>query len=881
MLRRIVTGVTIGVAALTVLGATGVGCLTRPVEHSNPITKTNFVTSIPQGSIDKVDLLFDIDNSASMGDKQAYLTFAIPDLVARLVTPNCIDPNGVIMGKAALNGSCAGGASITSEFPPVHNLHIGIVSSSLGPRLGDANGGGGACPTTGAPSTLPTASGVMLDRHNDDQAHLLNRSADPTNLTNYTETPLAAATDGAGDNFLDWFPPASVNPANMNVMPTGPTPVTDAPTLQTDFQKLVVGVHQFGCGIESQLETWYRFLIQPDPYASLVVDKNKIAQWQGFDTVLLAQRADFLRPDSLVAILVLTDENDSEVDVRSFGGTGYNFMSTSFPPPRGTSACQSNVPAQVNSAACTSCGFQKNAGDPSCMTDVPAGGKYGVYPRTHLNDWGYDLNLRHVHEKQKYGVSVQFPIERYVIGLTSPKVPNRDGEYPPSGTNGGYSSEYEGTKNLNCTNPLFAATLPKPPGAAAQWKPTANDLCNLSPSTRKPGLIFYAHIGGVPHQLLQVNPADVNSPQKDTLTDADWQLILGKDPENYDYTGIDPHMAESYDSRITGKNPIPVPPNGNALQDSTTAATQVIDPISGREWVTDSTMAQHDGLNVDREYACIFKLVDSKTGAPTPRQCDATATTADPTLKDSCDCTPPQAASGSFSYNEIPSVCNAANPTQQDFAKAYPTVRELLLARKLGQAGGNEGIISSLCPIHVSDQSPDGMSDPLYGYRPAMNAIVNRLKQALSHECLPQRLVIDPTTNLVPCLVLGTFPSGSSSPSACADVTPATATKGTGYTDSMDPTIIQHFKNDQHAAWLAGGSVGDDPQKQLTCQLTQLPPNVKCDTGPSDGWCYIDTPGAVMGCTQAILFNPLALTSGVTTSLQCIEKAPDVLGDGG
>ena len=29
------------------------------------------ITSIPQGSIDKVDLLFDIDNSASMGDKQA------------------------------------------------------------------------------------------------------------------------------------------------------------------------------------------------------------------------------------------------------------------------------------------------------------------------------------------------------------------------------------------------------------------------------------------------------------------------------------------------------------------------------------------------------------------------------------------------------------------------------------------------------------------------------------------------------------------------------------------------------------------------------------------------------------------------------------------
>ena len=63
---------------------------------------------------------------------------------------------------------------------------------------------------------------------------------------------------------------------------------------------------------------------------------NAQAQWVGVDSVLLAQRADFLRPDSLVAIIVLSDENDSEVDVRSFGGTAYNFMSIAFPPPRGT-----------------------------------------------------------------------------------------------------------------------------------------------------------------------------------------------------------------------------------------------------------------------------------------------------------------------------------------------------------------------------------------------------------------------------------------------------------------------------------------------------------------------------------------------------------------
>ena len=699
MLRRIVSGVTIGVAAVTVLGMID-GCLTRPVEHSEPITKTNFTTSIPQGSIDKVDLLFDIDNSASMGDKQAYLSQAVPDLITRLITPNCVDAMGGIHGPANLDGSCPGGdPTINAEFPPVHNLHVGILSSSLGARLGDT-----PCPTMGPLSTQATATSGTLDRHNDDQAHLLNRSADPANLLNYTETPLGAATNAAGDNFLDWFPTAMQNGLNMNVTPTGPAPVNDPTLMKLDFQKLVVGVHQFGCGIESQLETWYRFLIQPDPYASLMADKNGLAQWVGFDKVLLAQRADFLRPDSLVAILVLTDENDSEVDVRSFGGTGWNFMSTGFQPPRGTSACQSNVPSQVNSAACTSCGFQKNASDPSCMKDVPAGGKYGVYPKAHLNDWGYDLNLRHVHEKQKYGVSVQFPIDRYVKGLTSPKVPNRDGEYPPSGNNDGrYSSEYEGLKNLNCTNPLFAATLPKPPnGNAAAWNPTADDLCNLAPSTRKPGLIFYAHIGGVPHELLQVTPGDHMSPQKATLSDADWQLILGADPENYDYTGIDPHMVESFDSRVSGSNPIPVPPNGHPLSD--TSAAMGADPINGREWNTQQG---------DQQYACTFPLA-------TPRDCS--------TLLQACECAAGRCDScGTNPACVCPPLCGdgtTAPFTTQIRAKAYPSPRELEEVKGLGA----QGVVSSLCPIHDTEAMP---GDPLAGYRPAAKAIVDRIRQAL------------------------------------------------------------------------------------------------------------------------------------------------------
>jgi hypothetical protein len=779
-------------------------------------------TSIPQGSIDKVDILFDIDNSASMGDKQAYLAQAIPDLLSRLVTPNCLDANGNPDGmQSDIGGSCPNPAD-SAEFPPVHNMHIGIISSSLGPRLGDA------CDPNAQQMTVQG----MINRHNDDQAHLLDRGADPNNLTNYTETPVGASDP---DHFLDWFPPASANSSNAGVTPTGPAPVTQPQQLSTDFAQMVTGTHQFGCGIESQLETWYRFLIQPDPYRSLGLDKTgKFAQWVGVDTTILQQRADFLRPDSLVAILVLTDENDSEVDVRAFGGTAWNFMSTKFNPPRGTSVCATNP----GDPGCTSCAFGKKGNDSECMNE---GGFYTATQDQH--NWGYDLNLRHVHQKQKYGVSVQFPIQRYVMGLTSPRVPNRDTEYPAG------AQSYQGTQtaSLKCVNPLYAAKLPTGP-AGGGWNPTSDDLCNLTPGTRKPALVYYAHIGGVPHQLLQQNPMDPNSPQKDTLAESDWRLILGKDPENWDYSGIDPHMVEDYQQR----RGVPVPPGGFPVADE--SQPEGTDPISGREWVTDSVMAEHTGLIVDREYACIFKLQK-------PRDCSMAATSADPTLQDSCDCQPPDKG-GAFTHAQIPAVCNDVTPTQQDSAKAYPTIRELEVAHLLGQVpGANPGIISSLCPIHTYDMM--GGNDPLYGYRPAMNAIVAALSKTLGHRCLPQRLTIDPKTNSVPCLVLGTFPSGNGAPTSCSD--PLLS----GAYVNPDPTVLMEFRTDQHAAFVSGGSLGTDPSKELTCQLIQLTPNVPCNTSQASGWCYIEQAGTSKGCAQEILFSKDALRAGVTMSLQC------------
>ena len=642
--------------AVTAVSTAAASCLSRPVTNASPTTNTNFTAVVHNEAIDKVDILFVIDNSASMGDKQEYLAQAVPDLVTRLVTPNCVDPvSGTVYGPsdAQGNGTCAQGKV---EFPPVHDMHVGVLSTSLGTRLSDQYGGGAGIICD--PTQTVTVNGNTFNNHNDDRAELLNRSG-------AAETPLA---DAGTLNYLNWFPAS--NPKNQGKAPSpGAPPISDATQLISDFTGLIQGVGNYGCGIESQLESWYRFLVQPDPYDSLALDSNSHAQWNGVDTTILQQRAAFLRPDSLVAIIDMTDENDSEIDVRAVGGQGYLLMAQNFEPPRGTSGCaeDGNDDGLTDPTTCNSCQFASSASsDPSCE----------LGPFSAQNDWGFNANLRHVHMMQKYGLSsLQFPIQRYQLGLTSKTVPDRNGEYPSG------AQSYQGLTHLDCTNPLFAASLPD--GSSTD----AATLCNLPPGTRTPDLIYYAHIGGVPHELLQQDPTSPDSPPKEILADADWKAILGNDPLNFDYTGIDPHMIESYQPRAG----IPTP--------SSSGPPATLDADNGYDWVTDQG-SQHV-LAVDREYACTFPLT-------TPRDC---TNPSDPTVKYACDCPP----STGLTPQQLPPICNPSTPTQQVGAKTYPTQRELLLAKLMGQ----QGFISSLCPIHVQPAAGrDGRDRPALRIQP-------------------------------------------------------------------------------------------------------------------------------------------------------------------
>jgi len=554
-----------------------------------------------------------------MADKQALLKDAVPDLVRRLVNPRCVDPQN----PSRVVGTSTGGVCVVGalEFPSVHDLHIGVVSSALGGR------GGNAC---GPAKNLLHPE---LDAHNDDQAHLLARGGDDEH----------AIADMAPSNFLAWFPPTGTN--QNGAKPTV-TAIEDPARFARDFQDLVAGVHEFGCGFEAQLESWYRFLVQPDPYATIEVDANGRAQLVGVDEVILKQRHDFLRPDSLVAVILLTDENDSTVDPLALDGRAWGYENPPFPDsptgraPRPTSACAESPDAP----ACTSCATAASSGDPSCT----------------LNDGYYappedDGNVRFFHMKQRFGVDPQFPVQRYIDALTSARVPDRAGEHGSGST--GYLDE------KNCTNPLFAKDLP----ADAR-----GELCALARGPRSLDLVYFAIIGGVPNSLLHFDP---NDPAKNVLTSADWRAILGADPLHYDFTGVDPHMRESIEPRAG----LP------GLDASNTA-----DPIHGREW---------DTKGVDLQYACTFPLA-------TPRDCSTVTATV------GCDCKKPSP------------VCDAQNPLVQLRGKAYPPVRELVVARALG----DRGIVSSLCPIHPTPLVTD---DPLYGYRPAMKTILDRLKAGL------------------------------------------------------------------------------------------------------------------------------------------------------
>jgi hypothetical protein len=119
-------------------------------------------------------------------------------------------------------------------------------------------------------------------------------------------------------------------------------------------------------------------------------------------------------------------------------------------------------------------------------------------------------------------------------------------------------------------------------------------------------------------------------------------------------------MIESYQPRTAASGVLPAGVAGlKAFAAKPGGGFADGDPINGNEWVTDTSSSTmgfispvHLDLPVDREYACIFPLVDPTTGTATPRDC---SNPMDFVNQESCDCSTTGLSASAPS--PIPAVC--------------------------------------------------------------------------------------------------------------------------------------------------------------------------------------------------------------------------------
>jgi hypothetical protein len=252
----------VGIAAVAWV-AVMTGCLDRELRPLNPCLVSGVSRKVQVRNVDKVDLLMMVDNSNSMAGEQASLKKEFPNVIRVLTTgfrsPD--DPN---------------------PFPPVKDLHVGIVSSDMGipgvelPPSCHANGG--------------------------DDGMLQNMPR--------------------GDNCAAMYPLwlSFIGDAKIG-------PLTDAMQFANDVG-CIATLGTGGCGFEQQLESPFKALMPkilndasgnaiPNPYRFIATDEDR-TYGRGDTPVAQGGNRGFIRDSrteglSLIAILIVSDEEDCSV----------------------------------------------------------------------------------------------------------------------------------------------------------------------------------------------------------------------------------------------------------------------------------------------------------------------------------------------------------------------------------------------------------------------------------------------------------------------------------------------------------------------------------------------------------------------------------------
>jgi hypothetical protein len=308
--------------------------------------------------------------------------------------------------------------------------------------------------------------------------------------------------------FLLWDPSRAASPPGES----------DAAALSAAAQAQLAAASEVGCGYEAQLESLYRFLVDPEPVQSMSNDGN-LSVRGSVNQVVLAQRAAFLRPDSTLVIVLLTDENDCSI-IDEDGSRGWI---TTFKGSGNTLALPAAAPI---------CETAPN--DPGCgptTTPLPV-------EQDHLN-------LRCYRQKQRFGIDLLYPISRYVDAFVAPQIdPRKTGTPIPNPLYFG-----PGGAQTRAPGQVFVLGI-----VGVPWQ----DL-SAEGSWTGPGLEYL--------------------PAASLRTEGRWPMIAGNAETSV--APLDPLMVESIDPRPAG-SPHPLLGAAAAVA-SADSADAAANPINGHE----------------------------------------------------------------------------------------------------------------------------------------------------------------------------------------------------------------------------------------------------------------------------------------------------------
>jgi len=768
------------------------GCIDRPVGTSQPETSNIFVKQTQTRTVDKIDVLMVVDNSLSMGDKQQVLAAAVPQLLTRLTNPDCVDQTGAgVLPVVRSSPSELCPVGMVPEFAPVNDIHIGVITSSLG-----SNGGDYCAVEPNDPATLA----------HDDHAWLVGE-LDPA------RTGLATA-----DAFLDWSAEDASDTSRQ------------LPAHTDTFRSLIVAAGELGCGLEMPLEAWLRFLVDPAPPKSVAhadpgvansftVRSNLTDPVGGVDTELLRQRAAFLRPDSLLAIVMLSDENDC-----SLQDHGNAFWPATNTTMIGSSSACSTDP---NHSCCYNCSLEKNGPPPpGCEPDPRCAAPNGAALPAEEDA----SQLRCFDQKRRFGFDFLMPTERYVNALTRGELCwDRDDLHCFAEEEGPALGDAQAA--FRTTNPLFVPAEPTP-AVTGQLR-------------TGPDLVFLTGIVGVPWQDIATTASLLpGAPlEYQRASEIDWGLLLPTQPGDL---ADDPLMQESTAPRA-GQNPRTL----EAL--AGVDAGRSANAINMHEWNTEGR---------DLQFACTFDLSQPlSTGQNTgglpgaARDCemDCAGDSACAARLSGCDC-----RDGDRPEERKSPLCQSPEDdsygTVQYAAKAYPGVRQLTVLRGFFEATrkgstGDNAVVASICPKNLDWQASASRG---YGYNPAVAALVDRLKTKLGGTCLPRPIEADEAGRL-PCAVIEAMAPNQ------ADWCDCVAHGRNTVSGELAESVVSHMRQSLFC------DVDGRPAcaTMCLCELPQLDdpscqnvPGVERNS-PRPGYCYVD-PAEGLGREEVVADCPLS-----------------------